>query len=323
MKHVTVTGTYFECGVQVGRQFRKEIQWRLLHHGIDSAAILKHAKAFELMKKKVFDLYPAYCEEIFGLSVGSGIDINLIYFLNFAELSQYHHGCSSIATVSGIGLKKKMELVHNEDGDADEKKSACALVTYHLPSGSFTAFTYLGELPGNSFSWNAKGLFFTVNYIQVRPLSRQVPRYFVSRSLLECSSIRGVKKELEKVHCDSAFHYFVGDSSGVTSFEHCYDGVSPVKVSSRMVHTNHLLRGKVRSEIYGSTLERYTRASELLGSNSGLKILFDTTNRPKPLYAQKGDVSRTLATVRFLPLQGKVEIYENRLSKMALVLKIK
>ncbi len=316
MKHITVKGTHYECGYQIGRRFKAQIIWRLKHHNITKSYVSKHRVAFDLMYNHVKNNYPLYLDEIYGLARGSNISMDYILFLNFAELSQYHHGCSSIAR-GGSSL----ELAHNEDGDSEEKKSACALITYVLPTHTFTSYTYLGELPGNSFSWNQHGLYFTVNYIQVVPLRQYVPRYFIARSLVDCTTLKDVEKVLKKTHCDSAFHYFVGDKKSIVSFEHCYRDVSVKKISRCYVHTNHLLRGTFRSQIYGSTIERYNCLGELVPGDFRL-ALFDTSGRPKSVYARRGDVSRTLATVVFLPLKNRVDIYEKRGGEPLLVLKL-
>ena len=55
--------------------------------------------------------------------------------------------------------------------------------------------------------------------------------------------------------------------------------------------------------------------NELISVKTAIKptvVLFDVKDRPKPLYARKGDVSTTLSTVVFEPLRGKVVVYPAR-----------
>ena len=312
MKEVIVTGTHYECGLQVGKVFAGAIQWRLQHHTITEQEIQKHHAAFDLMVTQVAKAFPGYVEELQGMAEGAGVSLRQLLFLNCAELSQYHHGCSSIACVENSEKHSRVYLAHNEDGDVEEKKTSCALVTYKLPNNSFTSFCYPGELPGCAYSWNKYGLFFTVNYINVEPKKRFFPRYFISRKLLEATSCTEAIAILRQFACDSAFHIFIGQGEEIYSVEQYYEKVSVNKVMGTYYHTNHLIHGLFKSTIYGSTMERFKRLTNLMPFVDPVTVLFDVQGRPKPLYACKGDVSKTLSTVVFEPLRGKVVVYPTR-----------
>ena len=301
---LTVQGNHFECGFQIGSRFRLQIKSRLVKNKI-SSKLKKYKSDYEYIKKRVEDRFPTIASEIDGMAKGSKLPYDEIFFLNVAELSDDEHGCSTIA------FNKPLMLAHNEDVHSSERASNCALITYKLPYVTFTSYTYLGELSGNAFSWNEHGLYFTVNNINIEPKYQYIPRYVLARVLCEAKSITEARKLLSQNTCDSAFHYFMGDSKGIYSIEHCYRTLSFKKVSSYYFHTNHLIHNTYKSTMYGSTKERFDRLQELLPC-APLVALFDTVGRPKPVYASTGDVSRTLATVVMLPLSRSVQIFEKK-----------
>ncbi len=276
MKQFTVTGSNFDCGYQLGKKFRKEIRWRLRHTEITPVTIARHWQQVHRMYHYCQQHYPSFLQEIAGMAEGAGADFLELFFLNCPELSQYHHGCSSIAVVD----KKKALLAHNEDGDAFERQDKCALITYQLShklfQTTFHSFVYLGELPGSAYTWNASGLFFTVNYVPVKKLNFSgAPYYFITRQLAEARSIAGAVKILKRSNNASGFHGYIGKGRRIVSVEQYGGKVRVREIKGMDIHTNHFLHPEMSTygEIRPSSATRLQRLEELLASTQHSQIL--------------------------------------------------
>lgn len=308
MKQLTVKGTHYKCGVQIGRHFNREIKERLKLYGITSHKTKQYQQQLHQILKSLPKIYHPYVDEIHGLATGSKSDFWQLFLLNCPELSQEHHGCSSIAQID----QNKIILAHNEDSDPTDKKANTALIKFILPSTIFHSFTYLGELPGCAYSWNQQGLFFTVNNIKAKKINLNfTPRYFITRALIECTSIKEAVQFLKHTKNASAFHYFLGQKRKILSIEQLHDRISIKEINITNFHTNHFIHDKFynNAEIYTRSRESYKLLEKLLKTKDIFTSLFDKSNHPHAIYARTGDTSRTLSTVLFKPLHHKVEIY--------------
>ncbi len=309
MKRFVVQGNAFECGYKVGQKYAAEIRWRLQHNRITPATIQRHKLQLQSIFQRCTPMHLPIIQQIKGLAQGSKQDFWKLILLNSSELSEYHHGCSSIAFVDG----KKAELFHNEDGTQGEKKDGCALVAYKLPTCTFHSYVYLGELPGNAYAWNNHGFFYSVNYLKIKKFQlAYVPSFFTTSLLAEAKSIEEALRILKKNPCSSGFHYFMGQGKRIISVEQVHERLSVQEVRGMYIHTNYLLHGILDAlgEEYRSSQERHERIRHLLQQGlEPLPVLFDKKNRPYPVYCRTNDVGRTLSTVVFDGGKGKVTIY--------------
>ena len=307
MNQLKVTGSLFECAKQIGKHYQAQIKWRLKFHKINQHAVKKHQPLLQEIYNHVQIHTPECIEEIKGLAQGSNLDFWQLFLLNCPELEESNHGCTGIAQVT----TQKIILAHNEDSHPAELKKSCALLSYTIPNRTFTSFTYLGELPGNAYSWNNFGLYVTVNTIEVKRFNYSfIPRYFIARKLIEAKSINQAINILKTCPNLSGFHYFIGQGKRLVSIEQYHHQLNIKPVTSFYHHTNHFIQdnfSKVCNQPTGSK-KRYTRVQELK-SHDLHKILLDTKNRPYSIYARSSDVNRTLSTVFFYPQQNQVKIY--------------
>ncbi|MEK6951168.1 MAG: C45 family peptidase [Nanoarchaeota archaeon] len=330
MRHLTVNGTLFDCSYQLGQRLRKEIQARLRYHHLSASARGPQWKRIHQFYHYCKKHYPRYLEELAALAEGSRSDFLELFYLNCPELSQAHHGCSSIAIVSKEKARRREStgqtlLAHNEDGEPGEGGT---LVTYKLPKLTFNSFVYYGELPGSAYNWNEHGLFFTVNYIPVTKIYYQyAPYYFLTRKILECRNLTAALQVLRTSPCASGFHCYIGQGKRILSVEKWGRRTSIKEVKGIDFHTNHFLHSEMQrgSEVRKGSLIRLRRLQELarpgktITSATLLRILFDRKNRPYPVYSTTGDKMRTLSTV--VMEGGKVMIYDQR--KKSLIFRAK
>jgi len=321
MNQLTVKGTHYQCGYQIGKKYQNEIKQRLKIYNITKKKINQHQKQLEKILSNIQRKFNDYIEEIKGMADGSNITFQELFYLNCAELSQDHHGCSSIAQID----QKNIILAHNEDSSIKDKKQNTALIKFQLPHITFLSFTYLGELPANAYSWNQHGLYFSVNYIKAKNLNLHfIPRYFLTRGLIDCRSIKEAIVFLKKVKSSSAFHYFLGQKNKILSIEQLHDQLSIKEIKVTNFHTNHFIHDQFynNAEVYTRSKEHYLQLERLIQTKDPLTCLFDKKNRPHAIYAREGDSSRTLSTVLFKPQQHKIEIYERDSKKSKKVFRL-
>ena len=187
---------------------------------------------------------------------------------------------------------------------------------YTLPTVSFYAFVYAGELPGACYGWNSHGFFFTCNYLYLGfspGLKDRVARTFVARQLTEATGIDDAVAKLRSGRNASGYHNFIGKEDRVVSVEQFRDDVSVREVDGTQVHTNHYLhpRFSAKFKTYKHSQMRYDRMSKLLSDGQDpLQVLGDRAGAPYAICTLQREELHTLSTVRFLPSQRKVEVYE-------------
>ena len=249
--------------------------------------------------------------ELQGVADGAEVDFWKLLYFNLPELSDSDSGCTSIA----IRGANETLLVHNEDSVGEERLQDGFLVHYVLPTVSFYAFAYAGELPGTSYGWNSHGVFFTCNYLYLGfgvGLQGRVSRTFVARQLMEATDIDDAVTKLRSGHSASGYHNFIGKEARLVSVEQFRDDVSVEEVVGTYVHTNHYLHPQftAKMESYKHSQMRYDRVSKLLLEGyDPLRVLADRADAPYAICTLQKEELHTLSTVRLLPLQHRVEVY--------------
>ncbi|NTV24198.1 MAG: hypothetical protein HGA85_07585 [Nanoarchaeota archaeon] len=300
MEHIRVSGTNRDCGYQLGKAQSA---------GIKDRARLYKASELALRKKKELEsihhlcrkVYPQYVDELSGISSGSGVGYMELLALNCLEL----HGCSSIA-IPG----KHPAIYHNEDGWSSESKAGFAMATFRLPTHSFTAFIYPGELPGAAFGWNSFGLIMTVNELSVLSgRSDSLPKVFVARSILDCKDAKEAISKIALSKNDGGFHYYLYHTGEIFSIEQSGDRVSARKIMQKNCHTNHYIHDMFTG--HGTRyMESRSRLRQLRDSSEPLEALFSSAKR-YPVYCEGTGKSRTLATVAFYPNENRAIVFSS------------
>jgi hypothetical protein len=189
--------------------------------------------------------FPRLIEELEGMAEGLEIDfMNLFAFNCRSEIRMLQEppGCSTLALRDG----DRAILAHNEDGnDLNIGRMFVARVT--PPGGvTFLAFVYPGLLPGNGPGFNDRGVAQTTNYIQPRMVAEGVPRYFISRAILEARSLdEAVELATSGPRAFPFHHNLVSlDEGRILSVETAAwpEQVHDiVEVEGFYIHTNHFL----------------------------------------------------------------------------------
>ena len=187
----------FDLGRQVGLRFREMIQSRhAADRGLDRIlawSTTLHGKSILAeFEKRHEEKYPELLDELRGLAVGAQVSyrstlvLNLLQELTYFSNNTWTSMDSSFIQCSDfLVLNQDHALVgHNEDSSAIDR-NLTYLLTVHLPSYSFVAYTYAGQLPTSAFGY---GQAVAVTLNAVGPSASEVDvgigRNFVSRALL-------------------------------------------------------------------------------------------------------------------------------------------
>ncbi len=307
--HITVSGSHYECGLQIGQSLKEKIRIRLETHITDDVFNELSAKA-TVTQETCRELCPQFMEELYGMAEGADVSFDRIFLLSCEELRDAEVGCTTVAEVS----KDVVSIFHNEDTGDDSEEFA--LITYNLPNYSLTAFSYAGNLPGDAFGWNSFGTCVTVNYLA--PIDKEIdlnrlPRNFTGRSLLEAEGIDHGLEILRICPDATGYHYFVGHGNHIVSVEQYKDELSVQNVAGRKAHANHYIHPQFiqKAPRYENSETRQERAEALIvDSIANSDILLNTQDAPNSICRREGDNGRTLSSVEF-NLTGKVVHIKN------------
>jgi hypothetical protein len=130
---------------------------------------------------------------------------------------------------------------------------------------------------------------------------------------MEATDIDDAVTKLKSGHSASGYHNFIGKEDRLVSVEQFRDDVSVKEVLGTNIHTNHYLHAQFAAKMksYKHSTMRYDRINKLLREGyDPLRVLADRAHAPYAICTLQNEELHTLSTVRFLPLQHRVEIYE-------------
>ena len=304
IKELTVTGSYFDAGYQIGNFGKKEIKQlfqknRKIFENILNKKKSQIKRTWKFIQKKS----PHLLEKLQGIAAGAKISSDHVFLRNFPEITGSHGGCTTVV----IKNKKEFFIAHNEDENNSLTNDNFALIQFNLKNGlRYSSFVLMGELPNNTFSWNAAGIFCCVDAtVPFAPNNLSYfPRYFEAALLIEQTSLENAVQFLKKGGNCSGFHYLLADTLNkkVVSVEKSGKTTSVKKLNNFFCHTNHHVHNKfsnkyTNKENFGTSKKRLAACENLLNKNDEqeqvIKIL--TTKLKRPFIGN--DSSKTFATV--------------------------
>ena len=191
---INVEGTSFECGLAIGRQMSSNINRGLKRRSdwfekLKAFAKDNHKTRIKPYLEAATEHFPWLIEELKGMAKGASLEFEDLFILNIkAELSAMQAakqndtpGCSTVV----LANQDKLIIAHNEDGDMAYKDLMCLVAVKQSGKPAFIALAYPGILCGNGPSSNSAGLHLTTNYIAGTEVRPGIPRYFLSRAMLQ------------------------------------------------------------------------------------------------------------------------------------------
>jgi len=346
--------SHYDAGFQIGTAMKDMIVERFAQdHNFQTrllpfAASEQGAPVVEGFLSRAKASFPQYVEELQGTADGAGLSFESVFVMNLREeinalLDKPFKEPLSCSDYSVLMLDSSPPVAlvsHNEDGSDISNNHTYMLEVVIGQGHTFTAYSYAGEIPSGAFGWNTFGVGFTLNYLQAPTLLGGIGRNFISRWLLDASSLEEAVGRASSYQPQATGHNFqifsIGTSSSppaIVNIELAPTGahVMPLRSNATLFHANCYMflnptpRGAVPSytgeqpwkcidnEI--DSVGRMARASELPVPHDVagvVAVLGDTENKDYPIYAEPGvpnaDGRATLNSVVIDLVQGTASV---------------
>jgi len=246
------SGSPREIGLAIGRRFGEQIREGLRRRRVWFEELRRFMEQDRAARYEPFlaagqKHFPDILEELRGWSEGSGVPFDDLMALNLkAELAAMMHGeaeetpgCSTISLSHG----ERRIIAHNEDGNRAYHDLMFLVRVSQQGRPGFLCLTYPGILCGNGPAVNDAGLALTTNFIASLTVRPGIPRYFLSRAVLNAMSLREAVEIVTHPQRAFAFHYNLGSRAEgkILSVETSAEESALREVRGLYLHTNHLL----------------------------------------------------------------------------------
>ena len=307
LRFITIQGTPFEAGLQLGRFGAEAMQaYRQTSPAWASIMLHRNSPAVAQMADRVRTTFPRIWEELRGLATGLELPFDEVFMWNCrGDLwSMAPDGCTTV-----LQAGPPARITHNEDGDP-LFAGHCAVASFAIEGGaSFASFVYPGSIPGHTFAVTDSGLAMTVNNLRCREIGEGTPRMVLTRALLDTASLDDAIDLLRHTPRSGGFHLTLAHRSAprLLSVEFSARACSVIEVTQPSLHANHAVHTALREFpqlITLSSLHRQKRGDDLLCEAAGqsvdpLRILADDADAALPIYRTAPDDSddeNTMAT---------------------------
>ncbi|XP_069135522.1 beta-alanyl-dopamine/carcinine hydrolase-like [Argopecten irradians] len=347
-----VRGSHYDVGYHTGTTFQNRIKMFYQKSLLIQEKLLpfysqrRGRDIAEVYLRGAREQFPHLIREIQGMADGVGMAFEDIFILNIAkEIYNCHFnemknwppesdnlGCSDIM----INTPSLKLIGHNEDCDPQSKNFGY-IISAHITEDDinekFTAFSYPGSLPGNTFAFNYHGMVFACNGLYPKTaISGATPRYFLNRAMMAATSAEHAL-EIGKNRaggCAVGFNLNLGNWNNLHDMWGLEIGPGKEESSTHLhtvteqasdsdmpcyVHTNNYKHIKVEEMLaLSSTEARMKRILEFKPPSTVKEvkaILGDTKNQEYPIYRKPSatDNGETVATALFYLQERKVEVY--------------
>ncbi len=334
IEQFTVTGSHYEVGLAIGRQFARQINQMLDTYPLFQQHILNYHDTAEgqARYRQLLEVnqarYPDYITELEGLAQGAGRSFETLFLINMrGEYRDYLHGLDMLGCSDCVVVTDEAAIIgHNEDGAPAFSGNMYLVQVNVVNKPAFTAFSYPGFLCGNAFGFNDNGICFSVDNVRPRNVEMGIGRHFIARSLLESTSLDDAIKRVTVPGRAAGFSYTIGSipQRRVVIAEVAPGNKHYVRdMKGVYFHANHyqeLEMNETKQVIGDSSRARVRRASELLHGKTTLdatgvlSILGDRANNQYPICrtASGPDTGKTLCTALFDLDNRQLQIYPNR-----------
>lgn len=278
---ITVKGTHFEIGLQIGEACKEQI----LHSIVNARMLIENAhedlqldwQGAQIQARKYLpfaqERYPQYVDEIEGMAKGAGVlldDLMVVNAMEAVTMDALHlTKCTSLAVNEDRTADGHVLIAHNEDWLPEDERDV--YIVHALPDDEppFIAMTYGGLLPNIGF--NAEGIAQCCDSVYPSDSRIGIPRVIASRAVLGARTPAEAINSMLISQRAAGYNHLLAHESGE---------LYSVEVSARrfaiiygedglLVHTNHYLDYNMQliekdpDELI-STRIRYFRALRLL-----------------------------------------------------------
>lgn len=322
----------YQMGFLIGQRFAPLIKNRVSSDQILQQQMLPFALSvgghslIQALSTTNRNKYPRYWDELRGTADGSGVPFLQVLLLNFRkEIASFLPKKMSTSEVGNaeecsdvLVINNSMALVvHNEDANVSVLGHVYLVKASQQGGGSFTAYTYAGELPSCAFGFNSHGVGFTLN--AVPPTKEEVEvggigRNFISRDLLEAVSIEHALQciHLPNISVGHSYNLIDVRKRRLLNVETASKNrISVLEIGSNpFFHANMYMHLEISQANDVNSICRQKRAAEIPKSSQKeiLSLLGDTSDENYPIYMQ-GPTLCTLCTIVFDLDQKTLSLY--------------
>ncbi|KAJ9451950.1 hypothetical protein DIPPA_01450 [Diplonema papillatum] len=323
MSHPDTAAGHYDFGSEIGKRFAGNISARILANTAMQDTVLPYLQTatgkatLASLLDRHNKTYPMYVLEIQGMAEGSNIPFETLFANNLmqeltllAGSSKTVDHCSDYVVVSGVGGF----ISHNEDADLSDKGHTFLLkITWQSARPrSFTAYTYMGDLPSGAFGYVPGQFAFTLNKVPPKAAmaGQGFGRGFVSRAVLDAATFAEALAVASKTPNIAGHNYQIlptplGRAAApagwwIANVETYHDGAAGVEnVTAAVGSYFHANSYKILDAPQFSdpgSIARMNRAAQLPAPTdlpSALRVLGDTYNTSYPVYhsGAPGDIS--------------------------------
>lgn len=291
--YIEVSGSYQDVGQAIGTRMGPIIRKSITHLKNNTsgyADFINISKDFYDFTNKLF---PQYILEMEAIANAAGVD-KYDYFLHnnrevydAAELhdkqfAAKHEHCTIAVSFTPTGII----VGHNEDW-GPEGAEELYILKATVNGSTFLSLNYAPAVPGVSAGLNSWGLVQCVNDLYQKN-QFGVPKYFLSRAILESKSLDDAVNLLKNTQRGSGFNHVLAQGKRAVNIEIAGDQIASDEITKPYVHTNHYISLKNVERFHTvSSDARFRRATELIRPNmteNEMKtLLSDTKDEANPI----------------------------------------
>ncbi|MEE3234340.1 MAG: C45 family peptidase [Candidatus Latescibacterota bacterium] len=271
-REITVHGSSFEMGRQIGEEAREEIR------GFASVALERVNKTVNISASRALSVArqsavmakkyaPNTMDELRGIEQSSGIDIDELFFLQVRNqlTADSEGGCTSFSSSD----TNNAILAQNWDNDPALDPYTIVLTRQPDHGPAFINITQAGIIGYIGFS--EAGLGVCLNSLPAPSREIGVPHYFTVRSIFECCSLAEATDAVQCAYRAIPANIMLATPDGPANMEITIDQIHTIRDPQIVTHTNHCLHpnllpiNKDFPELIESS-PRLKRVREILGT---------------------------------------------------------
>lgn len=334
LKTITAMGDPYSLGRSIGEAIAPVVQQVTIHNEemVTTEKIWTGSDYVEKMMAASRREFPKYVRELEGMADGMDISYERAFLWNCrgdlrwpdditpAMAADLSEGCTTLIMPATQGHPSI--IAHNEDGSADYHEECFWLSIKPENGPAVESFLYPGMMAGHTMGANSAGIVQTINNIRVHDLKPGIPRHFICRAILDCTSMDEALALLKRQDRAAGFHHNLGSAAEgrLASVEAPASGCAIREITETpRAHANHLIRPELKDtpqSITQSSSVRQARADQLLDQNAlkngdPTNILFDHKPGHEILRSPTDggdDYGQTLATGIFSLSQSAILI---------------
>lgn len=236
---VTASGSHFDVGVQIGKSLSGAIRDKLAKNrqltGEKFSEKIRATKPYlELAQKR----FPQYVLELEGMSKGAGVPFDELFLANVQEVIDDNPYEAMRCTVIAVPQNGGWLVGFNEDW-LPESLPHLYLFDVTIEGVRLFGLGYAYELISTSIAINSHGLLQAINELPSPDVHIGVPKNFIARALLDCTTFDEAKKLIQSVPRGGAFNHALLLGEELLDIEYTADVLgTEYIVKEKYVHTN-------------------------------------------------------------------------------------